>query len=257
MNPVPGGYNTDEQSSWNEGMNDMANNMVLAGPLNKALRGEIEATRMKIGAALDVHYRTVAEMKAAIENIEVLEGENLLYDQVYFLTGNFGDDETIDRYRIAMEMVEAAEYMRGDAHRKGAANGALRVRRLLRDTVASAPVAVLPEIDWLLLREQKLVLLAVIDHFRKGGVVHDGPETRAAVAEALEGLLHLIDGVQDAADAVGLVPAEGWLSDDSDDDAALSCDRCGKQVPEGEGWYTGDGDERICGKCAETAGGAV
>ena len=31
------------------------------------------------------------------------------------------------------------------------------------------------------------------------------------------------------------------------------CDRCGSEVPDGEGRYTSDGDERICGECAEVA----
>ena len=31
------------------------------------------------------------------------------------------------------------------------------------------------------------------------------------------------------------------------------CDRCSSEVPDGEGRYTSDGDERICGECAEVA----
>ena len=69
------------------------------------------------------------------------------------------------------------------------------------------------KIDWRMLRDHKLVLIGVIHgiEYRDEGNPDGSPD-----ADALTGILHLIDYVQDEADKRGLVPADAWLTEDDE-----------------------------------------
>ena len=64
----------------------------------------------------------------------------------------------------------------------------------------------LDNIDWLRLRDQKRSLLQCIAFFE----VSD----EAFLAEDLTGILHLIDAIQDEADRLGIMPEDGWLTEE-------------------------------------------
>ena len=67
----------------------------------------------------------------------------------------------------------------------------------------------LADIDWRLLRDQKLSLLKSIEFFEVSDEVQ--------LSEHLTGILHLIDALQDEADKRYLVPAGGWLTEEENE----------------------------------------
>lgn len=89
----------------------------------------------------------------------------------------------------------------------------------MNETFEAAPERrLLDGIDWYLLRDQKLVLLEVIKSINDpDAVVFRGtPLSRHAATSAMDGIVNLIDAVQDTADAIGLVPADAWLTEEAE-----------------------------------------
>jgi hypothetical protein len=70
---------------------------------------------------------------------------------------------------------------------------------------------ILDNIDWRLLRTQRLAIIGIIDDFVQWQ--EDG--SRQDQIDALEGVLNLLDAIQDKGDEEGLVPPDAWLSEDN------------------------------------------
>jgi hypothetical protein len=67
-------------------------------------------------------------------------------------------------------------------------------------------------IDWVMLKDQKAALLRAIQTLEDGG-----GDAEMDDADALVGLLHLIDALQDTADDMGMLPDGALLTEGADD----------------------------------------
>ena len=80
------------------------------------------------------------------------------------------------------------------------------------------------KVDWTLLRKQKMTLIEQAMKLSK---------TDTSTAEDLDGIIHLIDDIQDQAETVlGAEEVFGQIEDDRD---RGTCPNCGKEGPEERG----------------------
>jgi len=96
-------------------------------------------------------------------------------------------------------------------------------------------------IDWALLRKQKQTLLGVIAYLEAQKVT--------LLIEDLQGIVHLIDGLQDEAVDSGEAPEAKVFGPDTDNDE-FKCDECGGIFDIEESFKVGA--DLLCKSCHDT-----